>query len=309
MEQEQHIGESFDESVATGLRPAKGVWGNLTSFARRKPLGAIGATLAFLLLVVAVFAPLIKTHDENRTSTTTFQPPSTDHLLGTDSVGRDIFSRIVVGARLTMQVALISAFVGCGTGLVVGVTSAYFGGLIDLLVQRIVDGLIAFPALVLAIALIAALSENPLFGEALYNVILALCILFIPNTARIIRSQALAIREMDYIVATRSVGASDLRIILRHLLPNCLAVWIVMFTFQIGIAVIAEAGLSFLGLGVGPDVATWGGMLQEARQNFIGSGLWLPLFPGLAIAILVFSWNLLGDSLRDVWDPRLRGTD
>ena len=303
MEQEQHIRESFDESVAAGLRPPKGLWANLASFTRRKPLGAIGGVLAFLLLVVAVFSPLIQTHDEDRTSTATFQAPSADHLLGTDSVGRDIFSRIVVGARLSLQVALISAFVGCGIGLVAGVTSAYLGGIVDLLVQRLIDGLIAFPALILAIAILAAR------GPSLQNVILALCILFIPNTARIVRSQALAIREMDYIVATRSVGASDLRIILRHILPNCLAVWIVMFTFQIGIAVIAEAGLSFLGLGVGPDVATWGGMLQEARQNFIGSGLWLPLFPGLAIAILVFSWNLLGDSLRDVWDPRLRGTD
>ena len=303
MEQEQHIGESFDESVAAGLRPAKGVWASWASFARRKPLGAIGAVVAFLLLVVAVFSPLIKTHNEDRTSTATFEAPSTEHLLGTDSVGRDIFSRIVVGTRLSLQVALISAFVGCGIGLVAGVTSAYLGGIIDLLVQRLIDGLIAFPALILAIAILAAR------GPSLQNVIIALCILFIPNTARIVRSQALSIREMDYIVATRSVGASDLRIILRHILPNCLAVWIVMFTFQIGIAVIAEAGLSFLGLGVGPDVATWGGMLQEARQNFIGSGLWLPLFPGLAIAILVFSWNLLGDSLRDVWDPRLRGTD
>ena len=303
MEQEQHIRESFDQSVAAGLRPAKGVWGNLASFARRKPLGAIGGILAFLLLVVAVFSPLIQTHNEDRTSTATFQAPSSEHLLGTDSVGRDIFSRIVVGTRLSLQVALISAFVGCGIGLVVGVTSAYLGGIVDLVVQRIIDGLIAFPALILAIAILAAR------GPSLQNVIIALCILFIPNTARIVRSQALAIREMDYIVATRSIGSGDLRIIMRHILPNCLAVWIVMFTFQIGIAVIAEAGLSFLGLGVGPDVATWGGMLQEARSNFIGSGLWLPLFPGLAIAILVFSWNLLGDSLRDVWDPRLRGTD
>ncbi len=303
MEQEQRIGESFDQSVAAGLRPAKGVWGNLASFARRKPLGAIGGILAFLLLVVAVFSPLIQTHNEDRTSTATFQAPSSEHLLGTDSVGRDIFSRIVVGTRLSLQVALISAFVGCGIGLVVGVTSAYLGGIVDLVVQRIIDGLIAFPALILAIAILAAR------GPSLQNVIIALCILFIPNTARIVRSQALAIREMDYIVATRSIGSGDLRIIMRHILPNCLAVWIVMFTFQIGVAVIAEAGLSFLGLGVGPDVATWGGMLQEARSNFIGSGLWLPLFPGLAIAILVFSWNLLGDSLRDVWDPRLRGTD
>ncbi len=303
MEQERHIDQSVDNSLATGIRPAKGVWANLKSFARKKPLGAIGAILAFLLLVVAVFSPLIKTHDEGRTSTATFLPPNTQHLLGTDSVGRDTFSRIVVGTRLSLQVGLISAFVGCGIGLVAGVASAYFGGIIDLLVQRLIDGLIAFPALILAIAILAAR------GGSLENVILALCILFIPNTARIIRSQALSIREMDYVVAARSVGASDVRIILRHILPNCLAVWIVMVTFQIGIAVIAEAGLSFLGLGVGPDVSSWGGMLQEARSNFIGSGLWLPLFPGLAIATLVFAWNLLGDSLRDIWDPRLRGTD
>ena len=303
MAQERQVDQSIDESLAAGLRPPKGVWADLSGFARKKPLGAIGGILAFFLLVVAIFSPLIQTHKESRTSTSTFESPSKQHLLGTDSVGRDTFSRIVVGARLSLQVGLISAFVGCGIGLVVGVASAYFGGIVDLLVQRLIDGLIAFPALILAIAILAAR------GGSLENVIIALCILFIPNTARIIRSQALAIREMDYVIAARSVGASDLRIILRHILPNCLAVWIVMITFQIGIAVIAEAGLSFLGLGVGPDIASWGGMLQEARSNFIGSGLWLPLFPGLAIAILVFAWNLLGDSLRDIWDPRLRGTD
>ena len=307
MSQEQRVDLSLPEDVVAGFRPKKGVLANLVGFARKKPLGAIGAVLAFMLIIVAIFSNIIKPYDEDRTSTNTFAAPSSGHVLGTDNLGRDIFSRIVVGTRLSLQVSLISSFVGCGIGLFIGVGSAYFGGLFDLLVQRIVDGLIAFPAIVLAIALIAALSDSPLFGDSLYNVILALCILFIPSTARIIRSQALAIREMDYVLAAKSIGAGRVQIITRHLIPNCLAVWIVMITFQIGIAVIAEAGLSFLGLG--PDASSWGRMLQDARRNFIGSGVWLPLFPGLAIATLVFAWNLLGDSLRDIWDPRLRGTD
>ena len=183
----------------------------------------------------------------------------------------------------------------------IGVSSGYFGGIYDLVIQRLIDAMISFPALVLALALMSAL------GSSINNVIISLSIIFVPSTARIIRSQALAIKETDYVLAARAVGANDLRIMIRHMIPNVMAIFIVTVTFLMGVAVIAEASLSFLGLGVGPDVPSWGGMLRGATKNYIGIGPWLPVVPGLAIATLVFSWNVMGDSLRDVLDPRLRG--
>ena len=179
-----------------------------------------------------------------------------------------------------------------------------------MLVQRLVDAMIAFPYLVLAVALMAALSTTdlPLLTDPINKVILALTILFIPITVRIVRSQGLAIKEMDYVLAARAIGAGSLRIIMRHMIPNVLAIWIVAVTFHMAIAIIAEASLSFLGLGVGPDVPSWGSMLRGATQRYVGVGPWLAVFPGLAIAVVVYSWNLLGDALRDVLDPRLRGS-
>ena len=304
MSQEQSAAVAFPQEDLAGLRSKRGIRNALIGFARKKPLGAFGGVVSLILIVVAIFAPVIKTHDEYKPIPgRVFAAPSSEALFGGDDLGRDVFSRIIMGTRISLKVGLISAFVGCTLGLMVGVGSAYFGGLTDLLVQRVIDGMIAFPALVLAIAIMAAL------GSSLNNVIIALTILFVPSTARIIRAQALAVTEMDYVLAARSVGARHGRIILWHIIPNCLAVVIVIFTFQLGIAIIAEASLSFLGLGVGPDEPSWGSMLRGASKNYIGVGPWLPVFPGLAIAIVVFAWNLLGDSLRDVLDPRLRGTD
>ena len=293
----------FPESVATGLRTKRTVWQHVIVFFRTKPLGAAGAAIAMFLIVVAIFTPLITTHRISATSVESkFSGPSSEHYLGADHLGRDTFSRLVEGSRISLRVGLISSFAGCFVGLLLGVTSAYFGRLWDLLVQRVIDAMIAFPALVLAIAIMAALEPS------VNNVTLALAILFVPSTARIIRAQALAIREMDYVLAARAVGASDWRIIVSHMVPNVGAVLIVILTFQLGVAVIAEASLSFLGLGAGLDEPSWGAMLRDAADNYISVGPWLPVFPGLAIFILVFAWNLLGDALRDVLDPRLRGT-
>jgi ABC-type dipeptide/oligopeptide/nickel transport system permease subunit len=272
-------------------------------FVRAKPLGGFGAVIAVLLILVAVFAPFIATQDPARTNVEyKFAGPLTEaRVLGGDQVGRDVFSRLVYGARVSLYVGLLSSFVGSGIGMLIGVTSVHFGGKTDLVVQRVIDAMMAFPALILAIAIMAAL------GASLNNVVIALSIIYIPSTARILRAQALAIKEMDYILAARAVGAGHWRIILRHMIPNCFALFIVLVTIHLGGAIIAEATLSFLGIGVPPDVPSWGGMLQGAARAYVDEALWVAIFPGLAIAIVVFAWNLLGDALRDVLDPRLRG--
>ena len=187
--------------------------------------------------------------------------------------------------------------------MMVGVASVHFGGLTDLGVQRVIDGMMAFPSLILAIAIMAAL------GSSLNNVVIALSIIYIPSTARILRSQALAIKETDYVLAARAVGAGDWRIIVKHMIPNCFALFIVIVTIHLGGAIIAEASLSFLGVGTPPNVPSWGGMLTGASASSVKLAPWVAIFPGLAIVVVVFAWNLLGDALRDVLDPRLRGTD
>ena len=286
-----------------GLRPKRSLRTHIFNFYRTKPLGAFGATMALFILIVAIFAPMIRTHDPYFTNhEKLYAAPSSEMYFGGDTLGRDVFSRIVEGSRISIKVGLISALVGCTLGMVIGVSSGYFGGLYDLVVQRLIDAMIAFPALVLALALMAAL------GSSINNVIISLSIIFIPSTARIIRSQALAIKETDYVLAAHAVGANHVRIMFRHMIPNVMAIFIVTLTFLMGVAVIAEASLSFLGLGVGPDVPSWGGMLRGATKNYIGISPLLPVIPGLSIAILVFSWNVMGDSLRDILDPRLRGT-
>ena len=196
---------------------------------------------------------------------------------------------------------ILSSLIGSTIGMIVGVAGVHYGGLVDMITQRLVDGMMAFPALLLAIAIMAAL------GTSINNVVIALSIIYIPSTARVLRSQALVIKEQDYILAARAVGVGDWRIVLRHMVPNVFAVFIVIVTFHLGGAIIAEASLSFLGLGAPPQEPAWGGMLSGAA-SWIRIAWWMAIFPGAAIAIVVFAWNLLGDSLRDVLDPRLRGS-
>jgi len=301
--QERRITAAFPEAVIRGLLPGSAIWRNVGRFARRKPLGAFGAAVALILIVVAIFAPFIATKDPSETNhRLVYARPGSELLLGGDQVGRDVFSRLVYGTRVSLYAGLLSAFIGATIGMLVGVASVHFGGKTDLIVQRIVDTMMAFPALILAIAIMAAL------GASLNNVVIALSIAFIPSTARVLRSQALVVKEMDYVLAARAIGAGHGRIIFRHMIPNCLALYIVLVTVFLGTAIVAEATLSFLGIGVPPDVASWGGMLNGAAQRYVRLAPWLGVFPGLAIAIVVFAWNLLGDSLRDVLDPRLRGT-
>jgi len=304
MRQQGEVSQGFEpEQAIPEMRAKRSMVGHILLFLRTKQLGAVGAIMALIIVIIAIFAPLLQTHPVNLTDhTKLYAPPSSEMLLGADNLGRDMFSRLIAGSRISIRVGLLSALIGCTIGLIVGVSSAYFGGIYDLVLQRVIDAMIAFPGLVLALALMAAL------GSSINNVIIALAISFMPTTVRLVRSQALAVKEMDFVLAAHAVGASGTRIIFRHMIPNVFAIWIVTFTFLMGTAIIAEASLSFLGLGVGPDVPSWGGMLRGTTKNYVGIGPWLPVIPGLAIFFVVFSWNVLGDSLRDVLDPRLRGT-
>ncbi|HIB12999.1 MAG TPA: ABC transporter permease [Dehalococcoidia bacterium] len=286
------------------LPPKRTIREHLVFFVTRKPLGAFGAGVAIFLIVTAVFAPLIANHDPYETVVEDiYASPGADNFFGADRLGRDVYSRLVYGARISLYVGIIASFIGCTIGMLVGVASVHFGGITDLMVQRLIDAMISFPTLILAIAIMAAL------GSSLNNVVIALSIVYIPSTARIMRSQFLAINEMDYILAGRAVGVGHWRLMTKHMLPNAFALYLVIVTFHLGGAIIAEASLSFLGVGVPIDVPSWGGMLSGAASQYVALAPWLAVFPGVAIAVVVFSWNVLGDALRDVLDPRLKGTN
>ena len=270
-------------------------------FLRKQPLGSFGLFIVLAMIAAALFAPWIAPFDpEENNFDTMLLAPSITHLLGTDEFGRDIFSRIVWGARTAMLIGFICAFGASFGGLVVGVTSAYFGGKVDIFVQRIVDIFIAFPGIILALAIVAVL------GTELYFVMLAISIPLLPNCARVVRASALSIREIPYVDAARACGYSHLRIVLRHMAPNVIAPFLIMLTTFLGQAILAEASLTFLGLGVQEPTPAWGLMLRSGAEEFAESAPWVPIFPGLAISLAVFGFNIFGDALRDILDPRLR---
>lgn len=282
----------------------------LYRFARRKPLGAIGGVIVVCLVVMAVVAPFAAPHDPYELNLRyKYASPGEangneqTYLLGSDSLGRDILSRIMYGARISLYVGFISVGVGVTVGAFAGVVSGYLGGKIDLVVQRVVDAFMAFPALVFALGILAAL------GPSLNNVVLTLVLLFIPGSARVVRSQALSVTESIYVDAARAIGASDRRVILRHVIPNCMAPYLVFATANLGLAIVIEASLTFLGVGTPIDVPSWGGMLSVAGAKYVEVAPWLLMFPSIAVVLTVFGFNLLGDALRDVLDPRLRGTN
>lgn len=289
-----------DSAGIPDLRPRQSVGRRIGSFCRSKPLGAVSAAIVILTVFAAMLAPVVAPYDPLEQEWVKFTPPSTENLLGTDQLGRDVLSRIIYGARVSMYVGTISVLVGISAGTLVGIVSAYFGGIVDLVVQRLVDALMGFPPVILALALMAAL------GGSVNNVIIALVVVLLPGAIRVIRSQVLSIKELDYVLAAQAIGARPLRIMLRHILPNVLASYIVLGTITLGFAIIIEASLSFLGVGVSPDVPTWGSMLSDGANRYIRDAPWLAVFPGLAISIVVFAINFLGDALRDVLDPRLR---
>lgn len=270
-------------------------------FCRRHTLGAAGGVVIVLMIVVAALAPVIAPYDPYETDfLAQLKPPSPAHWLGTDPFGRDVLSRIIFGAQTALLVGFSSSFIGSTVGALLGVTSAYFGGKVDLTIERLMDILISFPLIILALAVVAAL------GNGLLNVIVAITLPIIPRVARVVRASALSVRAMPYVEAARCLGVSDARIILRHMLPNVMAPYIIMVTAFLGQAILSEASLSFLGLGVAEPTPAWGLMLRGAGVQFVESAPWLGIAPGLAISLGVFAFNLLGDSLRDALDPRLR---
>jgi peptide/nickel transport system permease protein len=272
------------------------------SFCVREPLGAFGMLLVILMALAAVsadwLAPFDPTSNDFGAMT---EAPSWTHLLGTDQFGRDVFSRILFGAQTAMIVGFTCAIVGGFAGLVLGVGSAYFGGRIDLVLQRVLDVLMAFPLIILALAVVS------IFGTGVQNVIVAITVPLVPRCARVVRSSALAIREVPYVDAARTCGFGHSRIILRHMIPNVMAPFLIVITAFVGQAILAEASLSYLGLGVQEPTAAWGLMLQGGAEEYALAAPWIAIFPGLAIALTVFGISLFGDALRDTLDPKLRG--
>lgn len=267
----------------------------------RYPLGAIGAVIFVLFMAAALLADVIVPLDPFSTDPrASLAAPGGTHLLGADFMGRDVLSRIVHGARISLAVAVGATGLGCLLGVVIGLASGYIGGWFDLLVQRVTDIMQALPLLVMALVMAAAL------GPSLRNTIIAIAIPLIPNVARVIRSNTLSLRELPYVEAAQAIGMSELRIAIRHVLPNTLAPLIVLATAQFGSTILTEASLSFLGLGVPEPYPSWGRMLSESAAEYVRTAPWLVIFPGLAISLVVFATNLLGDALRDILDPRQR---
>ena len=296
--------ETIDLADQVRVKPTgpAAIYSAIKDFARRKPMGFGGALVLIVAVFCAIFADVIAPHNATDIGVGgRFLGPGGDGtILGTDQLGRDIFSRLIYGARISMYVGIVSVLIGISLGTLIGISSAYIGGWTDILVQRLVDALMGFPPIILALGLMAAL------GASVNNVVIALVVILVPGATRVIRSQALSIKELDYTLAARSIGASSTRIMLRHMLPNVTATYIVLITLTLGFAIVVEAALSFLGVGIPPDIATWGSMLELGREHIDKQG-WMVVFPGLVIALVVFSVNFLGDGLRDVMDPKLRG--
>jgi len=280
----------------------RGILHQLKVFAKRKPLGAFGGLVLLAMVLISVFAPVISPHNPfDISAKDIFAHPNSSMVLGGDSLGRDVLSRLFYGGRISLYVGLVSITLGITIGSVLGAVSAYYGGKLDLIIQRFVDAFIAFPGIILGLAIMSVL------GSGVNNIVFALFLVLAPSAIRTVRAQAMAVKETEYILAARAVGAGDFRIILRHMMPNLMSIFIILFSLNLGYAIIVESTLTFLGVGVPPDVPSWGGMLAEGGLGYIKDAPWLAIAPGVALAMAVFSINLLGDALRDVLDPRLRG--
>ena len=271
-------------------------------FTRRKPLGALGALIVIALLVMAAFAERIAPYSYDDTIRgARMKPPSVAHWLGTDNLSRDMWSRVVYGARVSVTVGFATIGLAILLAAAVGVSSGYFGGAYDLVVQRIVDAWLSFPYLVIILSLMAVL------GPGLLNVVLLLAVLIAATNSRVIRGATITVAQSTYVEAARALGCGHARIILRHILPNVMATVIILATIGLGAAILAESALSFLGFGVPPPYPSWGAMLSGSGRTYMFRAPWMAVWPGVAISLAVFGFNMLGDALRDVLDPRLRG--
>jgi peptide/nickel transport system permease protein len=274
----------------------------VVKFVRTKPLGAAGAVIILGMMGVAMFAELLAPFDPYRADYgLQFVRPTAEHWFGTDEFGRDVLSRIMYGARIALFVGFTASFAGCTIGGLLGVISGYCGGKVDLLLERLMDILLAFPQLILALAIASIL------GPSVQNVVIAISIPIIPRAARVVRATALAVKENVYVEAVQALGASRPRVVLQHIVPNVVAPYIIMLTAQLGGAILAEAALSYLGLGSAEPTPSWGLMLSGSAPSYAEKAPWIALFPGIAISLGVFGFNLFGDSLRDALDPKLRG--
>jgi peptide/nickel transport system permease protein len=277
------------------------IWTASCKFVRTKPLGAAGAAVILVMAFAALFADAIAPYDAYELNQRLqFRAPSLLHWLGTDEFGRDVLTRLIYGARIALFIGLASSFIGATAGAVLGVVSAYMGGKTDLWLQRVMDVMLAFPLLILALAIVSVL------GRSIPNLILAIAIPVIPRTARIVRSSALSAKENVYVEAARAVGGTHRQVMFRHIVPNIMAPYLIVLTAQLGGAILTEASLSFLGLGTAEPTPSWGLMLSGGAPMYAEKAPWLAIFPGLVISLAVFGFNLLGDSLRDALDPKLR---
>ena len=295
------VSESMVESEIEELAESKPWLETLGALSRKYPLGAFGAVVVVVMFVLAIFANVLSPYDpEANAFEFMLTPPGLEFWMGTDQFGRDILTRIIYGARTALLVGFTCAIVGASVGLVLGVGSAYFGGTFDLIFQRVMDVFLAFPLIIMALAIVS------IFGPGLENVIIAITIPFIPRCARVVRSSALSIREIPYVDAARALGYTHARIILRHMVPNVMAPFLIMLTAFVGQAILLEASLSYLGLGVQEPTPAWGLMLQGGAEEYAESAPWVAIWPGIAISLAVFGFNLFGDALSAALDPKLR---
>jgi len=293
--------ELAHSTASAELSPRLTLAEEVAKFIRTKPLGTIGALIILGMLGLAAFAELLAPYDPYHGDYgSQFARPSAEHWFGTDEFGRDVLSRIMFGARIALFVGFTASFSGCTIGALLGVVSAYWGGRVDLLLERLMDILLAFPQLILALAIASIL------GPAVQNVVIAISIPVIPRVARVVRAAAMSVKENVYVEAVQALGASRRRVILQHIIPNVMAPYIIMVTAQLGAAILAEAALSYLGLGAAEPTPSWGLMLSGSAPSYAEKAPWIALFPGMAISLGVFGFNLFGDSLRDALDPKLR---
>lgn len=282
---------------------SQSAWSRAIRIARKKPVGAVAAILVLTMAVAAAAAPLVATHDPLSTGPgQQLKAPSAQHFFGTDKIGRDVFSRVVYGARVSLLVSVTSVIIGVTSGTLIGATIAYIGGILDLVFQRLIDALMALPGIMVALALVSALGRKPEF------IAIAIAIGIFPRVVRVARSVTLTVRREPYVEAAVSIGGQTSRVVLRHVLPNIFAPILIVATTSLGSAIIIESSLGFLGLGTQPPQPSWGNLIGGQARFELERAPWLIWAPGLAISLTVLSYNLLGDALRDILDPRLRGS-
>ena len=283
------------------LRPVTPRWKKALRIARQQPLGVVGGALVVMFIMLALFPSVFAPYDPDKIGVgPRLGDPSMDHLMGLDSIGRDVFSRIVYGARISVLIGFGAVAVGIGAGTVIGLVTGFFGGMTDTLIQRLIDTMMTVPGLILALVIVT------IAGQGVPQLIFTIGVLIIPGTARVVRGSVLSEKNNQYIEAARVIGATPIRMMFRHLLPNVMAPIIVIMSVMVGVAILVETALAFLGLGIPPPSPSWGQMLSIDGRTYMLQQPWLAIWPGVSITVIVLALNLLGDSLRDITDPKLR---